>query len=58
LGLLSYPRRHLFSEGPSRKNGDVDNLLGRLLWSLMAQTGLCFAWPLVQRAKVPPDHQG
>jgi hypothetical protein len=63
FGLLSYPKRHLFSEGPSRKNGDVDSLRGRLLWSLicsclwplMALTGLYSAWRLLQRAKARPD---
>lgn len=67
FGLLTYPKRHLFSEGPSRKNGDVDTPQGRLMWALicsclwplMALTGLYSAWRLMHvRAKVPPSRKG
>ena len=54
FGLLTYSKRHLFSEGPSKASGDSDSLGGRLMWAaicsclwpLMALTGLYSGWRL------------
>jgi hypothetical protein len=54
FGLATYSNRHLFSEGPRRRDddGERDPLDGRLmwvaictcLWPLLAMTGLYAAW--------------
>jgi hypothetical protein len=56
FGLLTYSRRHLFSEGPSRAQEPEPGLAlgGRVLWMLicsclwplMALTGLLSLWKL------------
>lgn len=59
FGLLSFSRRHLFSEGPHRPQAgaDTDAPAGRLmwvlvctfLWPLMLVSGLNTAWVLLRR---------
>lgn len=61
FGLLSFSRRHLFSEGPSRRadDGAAGKLGARLawalvcsgLWPLMALTGLYSWWRLSRPAR-------
>ena len=56
FGLLTASRRHLFSEGPSRRPdaAERDAIAGRvtwvlvcsMLWPLMAMTGLYSLWRL------------
>lgn len=59
FGLITYPHRHLFSEGPTRRRSDAkpDPMDGRLMWTLictmlwpiMALTGLHSWWILARR---------
>ena len=44
FGLLTYPQRHLFSEGPQKPTGKDDGSAGgRLFW-----VSVCtFLWPLM-----------
>lgn len=59
FGLLTYSNRHLFSEGPTRRDeqGRNDPMNGRLmwvlictfLWPIMALTGLHSWWVLARR---------
>ena len=61
FGFVTYPYRHLFSEGPEKsKNSDQASLLeGRVfwvlictwLWPIMVITGLNTAWILSKRKK-------
>lgn len=61
FGLLSFSRRHLFSEGPSRRADDTTKgqLGARLawalvcsgLWPLMALTGLYSWWRMSRAAR-------
>lgn len=61
FGLLSFSRRHLFSEGPSRRadEGAGGSLGARLawalvcsgLWPLMALTGLYSWWRMSRTAR-------
>ena len=56
FGLLTHSRRHLFSEGPTRRDdsGAGDSLASRVMWVLictclwpvMALTGLYSLWHL------------
>jgi hypothetical protein len=69
FGFATYSRRHLFSEGPTRraKPQDENALGGRLMWMLictflwpiMALTGVHSAWLLAARrraaARLPRD---
>ena len=60
FGWLSYPVRHLFSEGPTRPSEGPDRhpVVGRIgwsllcsgLWPLMALTGL-YSWGRLSRAR-------
>ena len=61
FGLLTFSRRHLFSEGPTRRADAGDGLMATLgarlvwalvcsgLWPLMALTGLYSWWRLSRR---------
>jgi hypothetical protein len=68
FGLATFPHRHLFSEGPSRKGeaGDADDtpvqrviwvLSCSALWPLMAATGALGLWRL-RRVRVRERHHG
>ena len=60
FGLATYSNRHLFSEGPTRRDADTGAWKGRLLWVLlctclwpvMALTGLHSVWVLARRRAV------
>lgn len=48
FGLLTYPTRHLYSEGPTRPDRATDATAGqalgsRVFWLLMAS----YSWPLM-----------
>lgn len=47
FGLLTYPTRHLYSEGPTRPGNAVATtgaqLGGRVFWALMAS----YLWPVM-----------
>lgn len=59
FGLVTFPHRHLFSEGPTRRDesGAAGSLRARLgwallcstLWPLMLLTGLYSVWLLARR---------
>ncbi len=61
FGLLTFSRRHLFSEGPSRRteDGAAGTLGARVMWALicsglwplMALTGLYSWWRLSRRSR-------
>jgi hypothetical protein len=62
FGLVSYSNRHLFSEGPTRREeqGRTDPMNGRVmwvlictfLWPIMVLTGLHSWWVLARRRAV------
>ncbi len=45
FGLATYSRRHLFSEGPTQRNGGapLGPMDGRLMWTLICT----FLWPVM-----------
>ncbi len=44
FGLITYPHRHLFGEGPPQQHVDPqDGLGGRLFWAAVAT----FLWPIL-----------
>lgn len=61
FGIISFPFRHLFSEGPTKieKSGSENFLTGRIfwvlvctfLWPIMILTGLNSAWIMVKRRR-------
>lgn len=43
FGVATYAHRHLFNEGPTKKDADDDGWRGRVFWVLVCT----FLWPLM-----------